>query len=86
MVIFHHAAVYIDNKRLFKSIQKQRKLQRSGQSTHSTFTQPVHFTQTNLRQPEKNFAILFCSQITLNCSSIGFVFCFRQLSKFVKNR
>ena len=44
MLIFHPAAVYIDNKRLFKSIQKQKKLQRSAQSTHSTFTQPVHFT------------------------------------------
>ena len=52
MVIFHHAAVYIDHKRLFKSIQKQRKFERSAQSTHSTLTQPVHCPQTDLRHPQ----------------------------------
>ena len=66
MVIFHHTAVYIDNKRLFKSIQKQRKLPRSAQSTHSTFTQPVHFPYTDPRHSQKNFAILFCLQFILN--------------------
>ena len=50
MVIFHHAGVYIDNKWL-QSIQKQIKLQRSIESTHSTFPQPVHFPQTDLRHP-----------------------------------
>ena len=61
MVIFYHAAVYIDHKLLFKSIQKLRKVQRSIQSTHSTFTQPVglHFSQTDLRHSQHNFAVCF---------------------------
>ena len=65
MVIFHYAAVYEYHKRLFKSMQKPKKIQRSTQSTHSTFTQPVHFPQTDLRHPQKNFAVLFCLQFTL---------------------
>ena len=65
MVVFHHAAVYIDHKRLFKSIQKQTNLQCSAQSTHSTFTQPVHFSKTDLRHLQQNFAVLFCSHFTL---------------------
>ena len=73
MVIFHHVAVYKHHKRLFKIIQKQRKKQRSTQSTHSTSTQPVHFPQTHLRHPQQNFAVLFCSQFTLT------LLCFRFL-------
>ena len=65
MVIFHHAAVYKYYKRLFKSIQKQRKMQRSTQSTHLTFIQSVDFPQTDLRHPQKNFPVLFFSQFTL---------------------
>ena len=48
MVIFQYAAVYKYYKRLFKSIQKQRKMQHSTQSTHSTFTQSVHFPQASV--------------------------------------
>ena len=66
-----------------KSIQKQRKLERSVQSTHSTLTQPVHFLQTDLRHPQQNFAVLFCSQFTL--LSIALAFCFHQQSNFDKN-
>ena len=64
MVIFYYAAVYKYHKRLFKNIQKRKKMQRSTQFTHSTFTQ-LHFPQTDLRHPQKNFAVLFCSQFTL---------------------
>ena len=58
MVIFHHAAVCIHHKRLFKIIQKQRKLQRSTQ-VHTTFTQPVHFPETDLRHPQHNLQFCF---------------------------
>ena len=48
MVIFQYAAVYKYHKRLFKSMQKQRKMQHSTQSTHSTSTQSVHFPQASV--------------------------------------
>ena len=69
MVIFHHTAVYINK-------QKQRKLQCSTQSTHTTFTQPVPFPQTDLRHPQKNFAVLFSLQFTLTCLCFRFLFPF----------
>ena len=48
MVIFQYVAVYKYHKRLFKSIQKQKKMQHSTQPTHSTFTQSVHFPQASV--------------------------------------
>ena len=64
MVIFHHAAVYIHHKRLFKIILKIKKIA-ALYAVHTTFTQPVHFPQTDLRPLQQNFAVLFCSQFTL---------------------
>ena len=75
MIIFQHAAVHIDHKHLFKSIQKQRKLLCFTQSTYSTFTQPVHFQQTDLQYAQPNLEILCCSQFTLTWH------CFRFLLK-----
>ena len=57
MVIFHHAAVYIHHKRLFKIIQKQRKLQHSMQ-----FTQLLHdlYTFRKLIYGIHNRILQFC--------------------------
>ena len=49
-------------------------MQRSTQSTHSTFTQPVHFPQTDLWHPQKNFAVLFCSQFSPLKDSCTYVY------------
>ena len=44
---------------LQKHTKTKKNQQRSAQSTHSIFTQPVHFPPTDLRQPQLFLQICF---------------------------